>query len=748
MIDSENPGGVWALARFPALVVALTWSSALAAAVVLAPSQPILGALAAALAIPCLGLALLVRPALLAIALAFALMALGRAELPASDPQAASRAFAAVGMTASIAGRVADDSHPAAGGSEALVEPDQISIGGSSALGIGNLLVRWRGPTEAAFGDRIVASGKLAMPRDLPTFDRRVYLAQRHVYVEVVATNFNVVSTGAGLTALPGWLRTHYTAALDRALPAPHAAVLLGIVLGVRQGIPPSLQAALIATGLIHLLVLSGLKVAVFARIVQGALQPILGRHAAWPALALIGLYALAGGATPAAIRAAIMGCLAIVASRLGRPSHVWTSLALTAAAMLAWRPELAWDVGFQLSFAGTAAIILLTPGIERRLPRVPAVLREPFAVTCAAQVGTLPMMATDFHVLSPIAPLANAMTLPILPALVAAGLLLGPLAFAPDLARLVALPLAGLLAYVEQVSYLLAHAPAAAITVPRFPTWAGVAYYSALGPAIAGARSDGRRRVVALAAAILAPTLIAGFALGEWANAPPQVSVLAVGDGQAVLLRSRQGAILIDAGPSPQRLKDELGAQLPPWELTLDAIVITAPSLGHIGGFAGLNRAATVVLIPDAQLTGSAWRTAALEAAARGAGIARMQAGSTIRIAGFTLETIAPEPGAPGDVVGAAYLGIRAVASSGRSFCDLSDLDLDAQTVAAARLDGPCTYLLLPSGGRSLISPELATAAGTAAQLIASRSAGRLASGFPPTVLRTDQEGTITLPM
>jgi competence protein ComEC len=426
----------------------------------------------------------------------------------------------------------------------------------------------------------------------------------------------------------------------------------------------------------------------------------------------------------------------------------VWTSLAVTAAAMLGWHPELAWDVGFQLSFAGTAAIILLTPAIERRLPRMPAILREPFAVTCAAQVGTLPMMATDFHVLSPIAPLANALTLPILPVLVAAGLLLGPLALTPDLARMAALPLAGLLAYIEQVAYVLARVPAAAITVPRFPTWAGLAYYSALAPGIAGARSTGRRRAAGLVSAVVAPTLIAGVALAAWANSAPQVSVLNVGDGQAILFRGAQGAILIDSGPSPQRLKDELGVQLPPWQLKLDAVAITAPTLGHIGGFAGLDRAAATVLIPDGDMTGSAWRTAALEAATRGATIERVHAGTTIAVGGFTLEAMAPESGTPGDVVGAAYLALRVVASSGRSFCDLSDLDVDAQTMAAARLSGGCSYLLIPGGGRSLLSPELERAAGPNAQLIASRSAGRLAQGFSPTVLRTDQEGTITLPM
>lgn len=737
------------MTRFPALVAAMAWSVALAGAVVLAPAQPLLGIVAAALALPLLALAVVLRPALLSVALAFALLGVGRAELPPADPGAPLRAASLAGHIATITGRVADDSRPTAGGGEVLVEPDRIVVGSTPVDRVGNLMVRWRGPTRAGFGDHVQATGKFTLPRDLPTFDRRTYLAQRQVYVELQATSFDVLSPGTGLAGIPAWLRAAYTSALDAAFPAPHAAVLLGVVLGIRQGIPPGLQNALIATGLVHLLVLSGLKVAVFARIAQGALKPILGRHAAWPALALIAVYAMVGGATPAATRAAAMGGLAIAATSLGRPSHVWTSLALTAAAMLGWRPELAWDVGFQLSFAGTAAIILLTPAIERRLIRVPAVLREPFAVTCAAQVGTLPMMATDFHVISFVAPLANALVLPVLPALVSAGLIVGALSFVPDLARLAAIPITGLVAYLEQVAYLLARAPAATISVPRFPAWAGIAYYSALAPGLAAAKASGRQRLVALTTAVITPALIAGSALVAWANAPPQAVVMSVGDGQAVLVRGPQGTILIDGGPSPARLKDELGAQLPPWQLKLAALVITAPTLGHVGGLASFDRPAGELLIPDAHLTGTAWRSAALESAARGAAIQTLTAGSSIQIAGFDLQVVAPEPGAPGDQVGAAYLGLRIVAPDGRTFCDFSDLDLDAQTIVAARLRGPCTYLLMPAGGRSLLSPDLARVAVTAAtQLIASRGSGRLANGFPPTVLRTDQEGTITLPL
>jgi hypothetical protein len=355
-------------------------------------------------------------------------------------------------------------------------------------------------------------------------------------------------------------------------------------------------------------------------------------------------------------------------------------------------------------------------------------------------------MMATDFHLLSPVAPIANALVLPILPAIVAAGLALGPLSFFPQLARAATLPVAGLLAYIEQLSYLLAKLPAAAVPVVRFPPWAGLAYYAGLGAVIAGGQV-GARRSVALAGAVVAPALIAGTALCMWAYSPSQVSVLAVGNGQAVLFRSQQGAILVDAGPSPAGLSDELGQILPPWQARLDLVAITAPGLGHIAGFAGLNRPAGTVLIPDAQLTGSAWRTAAYEAVARGARVVRARAGDLFEVAGFRLEVISPEPGAPGDQVGAAYLGLRVVAPSGRSFCDLSDLDIDAQTVATGRLAGSCTYLLLPAGGRSRLSPDLERAT-SHAQLIASLASGTLARDIPKTVLRTDQEGTITLPM
>ncbi|MEP7106080.1 MAG: hypothetical protein ABI838_09565, partial [Chloroflexota bacterium] len=134
----------------------------------------------------------------------------------------------------------------------------------------------------------------------------------------------------------------------------------------------------------------------------------------------------------------------------------------------------------------------------------------------------------------------------------------------------------------------------------------------------------------------------------------------------------------------------------------------------------------------------GTAWRNAALEQQARGARLETARAGGTLRLAGFELEF----------PVAAAGLAVRAVGPGGHALCAFGDLDLDAQAQAAARLRGPCEYLVLPGGGRSVPAPALLTRA-RPQLVIASIAGGQTARGLPAGKLRrTDQEGTLQLPM
>ncbi len=720
-------------------LAAAAWCGGIALAQVILPVGPAAGAVSAAaglLAAAGAVLALLTRPSWPALVAAAALAGACRAGAIPVDPGELARAQALAGRTVQFTATVADDPRETSTGVEVLVTP----VGGD----YGKVLVRARGPITVAIGDTVDVRGAAHLPARTPDFDRRAYLAQRGAHLEMTASSFNVLLHAGGLRRLPGFLRVHYRSAVETVLATPHSAVLVGIVLGERSGIPRELNQQLIATGLVHLLVLSGLKVAVFARLASAALAPLLGPRAPLPVAGLVGLYALVGGATPAAVRAAAMGGLTLVAAALGRPTYVWTSLAMTAAAMLGWHPELAFDIGFQLSFLGTAAIILLTPAIEHRLPFLPGVLREPFAVTCAAQVGTLPVMAQGFHVISPIAPVANAAVLPLLPLMVGAGLLIAPLALLPEVGQAVALPLAASLVYLEQVAAVLARVPAAAIPVPTFPGWAAAAYYSAGGVALVAARHHGGRRLAAAGLAIGVAAAVAGWQVPALLHPPPSAAFMNVGDGQAVLLTGPSGRVLVDGGTSPTALAAALGSRVPPWARSLDALIITGSGRGETGGLAGLQLRPRVLVLPAAAMPGSAWRSVALDQLSLGARLELVAAGTRLRLAGLDIEVLAPEPDIrPGDQ-GAEALAMRARYPSGGSVCLIGPLDLPAQGQVAAHLAGGCDYLLVAGGGRSVPAPELLAAAHPKA-LVISTSGGRLARGLPERLLRrTDQEGTI----
>src|SRR5207245_3252220 len=113
------------------------------------------------------------------------------------------------------------------------------------------------------------------------------------------------------------------------------AALVLGAVFGDRAALPASLQQHMIASGLIHIVVISGLKVSLLARIIHDALGRWLPRASPLLAVGVMAGYALLAGASAAALRAAAMGGLVVIAGRLRRDRPIVVSLALTPAGLV-----------------------------------------------------------------------------------------------------------------------------------------------------------------------------------------------------------------------------------------------------------------------------------------------------------------------------------------------------------------------------------------------------------------------------
>src|SRR2546427_8815737 len=219
-----------------------------------------------------------------------------------------------------------------------------------------------------------------------------------------------------------------------------------------------------------------------------------------------------------------------------------------------------------------------MTDRIAARFGWIPVVLRDPFAAPLAREAATGPLLLASFPRLSLRGRVANALVLPLLPAVMivgGAGALVGsPLAMA-------AWPLlqaAGVIAsWYRLVIESLGSLPLAAITMPYFPPRWLAAAMILNGGALAGVRLRQffwRKRVwAALGAASLATVAL----LLIRPDGKVHVYALDVGTGSAVLVRTANGhQVLIDAGPDGDKLTQALGRALPPTAKMIDVWLIT----------------------------------------------------------------------------------------------------------------------------------------------------------------------------
>lgn len=150
------------------------------------------------------------------------------------------------------------------------------------------------------------------------------------------------------------------TAAINQVLPEPHAGLLAGISFGTKATLSRDLLQALIATGTLHIVALSGMNISIVASLVSKTLLRLLSRRitSLLTVLLIIGFVWFVG-VSPSVIRAAIMGSLSLFAIIMGRsnwPIFSWI-LAVTAMLLINW----SWigDISFQLSALATLGIIL-----------------------------------------------------------------------------------------------------------------------------------------------------------------------------------------------------------------------------------------------------------------------------------------------------------------------------------------------------------------------------------------------------
>ena len=259
-------------------------------------------------------------------------------------------------------------------------------------------------------------------------FDERTWLHRRGVHVVVQVSRWREAGRRGGLGGSADRIRGRVAESLVGAGEGVRGKLVVGVVLGDDQGVPEELRDRFRAAGLYHVLAVSGQNIAfvaagILALAWLAGIPRWLGEIGA---LAGIGGYVLAVGASPSVIRAGIAGALGSLAWLAGRPRDRIHFLLVAAAALLAWNPYALLDPRFQLSFSAVAAIFWLAPPLARRLEAAgwPRLLREPVAIATACGLATAPVLWLQFQAVPLLSVPANALAGPAVAPLLGCALL------------------------------------------------------------------------------------------------------------------------------------------------------------------------------------------------------------------------------------------------------------------------------------------------------------------------------------
>jgi len=483
----------------------------------------------------------------------------------------------------------------------------------------GRILVSLPGERRFSYGDLLEVRGRVRRPHDAGNpgeFSYRRYLARKGILAILSVSRGEGVrllarNRGDRVGAARFVLQERLSRTLMGGMPPPYGEVLSSLTFGTAP--PKSVAEMFTRAGVVHLLVVSGFHVG----LVSGTALSFLRLLAlpVWVAVSvaalLVGAFSFVVGPHPSAVRATIMVLLGLSAMLLGREKDAWTALAFAGLVILVLDPLALFSASLQLSFAATAGILYLAEDLTARLP-LPKQVAVLVGVSLAAQLATAPLVAASFGRLSLVAPVANLLAVPL-------SLLIVPLGLLAAFCGLFAGPVAAaLLAFLRPwVQFLLASVgwfaslPFASVEVPPPSAWAVAGLYAAgcLGVEMARRGLRPTRRQVALACLAVGAVVIWVQVAGEIDSRRLRITVMDVGQGDAILIRSPSGRVaLVDAGGAVEGYAQEFDVgeeRVVPFLHRLrvrriDLLVLSHPHEDHVGGIPAVLRSFPVGLVWD----------------------------------------------------------------------------------------------------------------------------------------------------
>ncbi|MBE3578151.1 MAG: DNA internalization-related competence protein ComEC/Rec2 [Limnochordales bacterium] len=468
-------------------------------------------------------------------------------------------------------------------------------------------------------GDRIRVAVELRRPEgdgNPGDFSFAAYLARRRILAVAYADSSDVAvlvgSRAGGLKlAASRYLtlgRRWFLRQATKNLPQPFSALAAGVILGDKEEMTEAMEEAFRRSGLSHLLSVSGLHVGLLAGLLYLLSKSLRLSSCFRRLLIVVGVAAYVGlcGASPPATRA---GLMITVFTLLGedRSLERVNLLAASALFMLMRDPFLLHDLGFQLSFAATAGLLLWSGRLWSLLahwhPWFGGQVGASLAVTLVAQLSTLPIIWAAFSEVAVWGLLASLLVTPVMGAVVPLASIHAICAALPGIGwlewisrMLLLLPLRYSWAILEAVGRL----PVSLVRLPPPPPGA-ILVLAALAVRLAMIQRGGFQlpfhhlRPVRPPGAVIIRGLAAvlvliclGSSLSEIRKGRHLLHVyfFDVGQGDAALLLPEGGrGILVDTGPAYAAERLVAAVQRVTGTKQLEAVFLSHAHDDHMGG-------------------------------------------------------------------------------------------------------------------------------------------------------------------
>lgn len=425
------------------------------------------------------------------------------------------------------------------------------------------------------------------------------------------------ITSGESIWFLPARLASEAKSRIDTFFPADTAPFARALLLGDTSGLSYSQDTALKLSGIRHMVAVSGLHLSILFSIVY-----LFTKTNRWLLLLVstpvLFFFGAMTGFSPSVTRACLMCFLMALSGAVNREYDSLTSLSFACLLMLLCNPFVLLSVGFQLSVASVAGILLFSGPIQVWLrERIPGAKEKSLrgrlvrwfagtvSVTLGAQLLSVPLSAWHFGTVSLVGVLTNLLTIWVVGFLfcgIGVTACLGGVL--PALCAALGWLLSWAIRYILFIARLLAGVPFGAIYTasPYVAAWLVLCYLLLTGFLLL--RRMGRF-FFSVGAVCLAAALAASVLLPRLDQI--RLTVMDVGEGQAILLQAGSEAYLIDCGgDGPARTADQAAQTLLSQGIfRLDGVILTHHDRDHTNGLDNLlaRVSAERLYLPDQQV-------------------------------------------------------------------------------------------------------------------------------------------------